>query len=413
MYGFSRFQHGRDKGSYYHSCFVRGDPKLVRGMIRRKIKGNAKCRKKTLSPEEEPDFYNPLAVFNQASAETFATVAAPAIEGFPLNEARAPSSSSLAAGSFAAASSRSMSPDVVSDHEDSMPLSSTSGGDNLSRAGSVAFLGSPTSLAGCYAPPAANSATTAAAVACRLQQPAAVTSSSPAAAAVTPASSYGNLDTSCVVPFPTPVGSNITVTNNNANFFAPSSGAFGNGYSAGPNQFQQKLLTSGLVHSQTKTFVGRNQLQGASLSTASSSGVIPGIANNSCFFFSNELAAAVASAPFATDMLKSNTCQHQPCASIGGDIQGLIDIDAVPVASDLCFETFADPKEGEALNADPIPQVPTSASAAGPVECAAAAMPIAPFQQHGHPITCPEQQDEQIFFLPEDLQPTPINTNAI
>jgi hypothetical protein len=57
LYGFSRFAHGRDKGAYYHSCFVRGHRSLVRGMIRRKIKGT-KVRR-TFSPDEEPNFYDP------------------------------------------------------------------------------------------------------------------------------------------------------------------------------------------------------------------------------------------------------------------------------------------------------------------------------------------------------------------
>ena len=55
MYGFARFAHGLDKGAYFHSCFVRGERSLVRGMVRRKIKGT-KVRR-TMSPNEEPDFY--------------------------------------------------------------------------------------------------------------------------------------------------------------------------------------------------------------------------------------------------------------------------------------------------------------------------------------------------------------------
>merc|ERR1712176_510598 len=55
LYGFSRFSHGVDKGSYYHSCMIRGNPQAVRGMIRRKIKG--KYARAKLSSGEEPDFY--------------------------------------------------------------------------------------------------------------------------------------------------------------------------------------------------------------------------------------------------------------------------------------------------------------------------------------------------------------------
>jgi len=57
LYGFSRLSHGRDKGAYYHSCFVRGESDLCRGMIRQKIKGT-KVRR-SLAPEEEPNFYLP------------------------------------------------------------------------------------------------------------------------------------------------------------------------------------------------------------------------------------------------------------------------------------------------------------------------------------------------------------------
>jgi HSF-type DNA-binding len=55
LYGFSRLSHGRDKGAYFHACFVRGERDLCRKMIRQKIKGT-KVRK-SLSPEEEPNFY--------------------------------------------------------------------------------------------------------------------------------------------------------------------------------------------------------------------------------------------------------------------------------------------------------------------------------------------------------------------
>jgi HSF-type DNA-binding len=59
LYGFSRLTTGKDKGAYYHSCFVRGHRGLCRGMIRQKIKGT-KVRR-TLAPEEEPDFYKMTA----------------------------------------------------------------------------------------------------------------------------------------------------------------------------------------------------------------------------------------------------------------------------------------------------------------------------------------------------------------
>jgi HSF-type DNA-binding len=65
LYGFSRLTAGKDKGAYYHSCFVRGHRGLCRGMVRQKIKGT-KVRR-TLAPEEEPDFYKMTATPEPAS----------------------------------------------------------------------------------------------------------------------------------------------------------------------------------------------------------------------------------------------------------------------------------------------------------------------------------------------------------
>jgi len=65
LYGYSRFAHGIDKGAYYHSCMIRGNPKAVQGMVRRKIKGTSARRR--LSPDEEPDFYRlPFAYHGDA-----------------------------------------------------------------------------------------------------------------------------------------------------------------------------------------------------------------------------------------------------------------------------------------------------------------------------------------------------------
>lgn len=55
LYGFHRITAGKDKGAYYHGCFVRGQVALCKGMVRQKIKGT-KVRR-TLAPGEEPDFY--------------------------------------------------------------------------------------------------------------------------------------------------------------------------------------------------------------------------------------------------------------------------------------------------------------------------------------------------------------------
>lgn len=67
LYGFSRLTHGPDKGAYYHNCFIRGKRHLCKGMIRQKIKGT-KVRK-SLSPEDEPNFYNmsPTEIFTPPS----------------------------------------------------------------------------------------------------------------------------------------------------------------------------------------------------------------------------------------------------------------------------------------------------------------------------------------------------------
>lgn len=56
LYGFQRLLTGSDKGAYYHSCFVRGQPRLCKGMIRQKVKGT-KVRRQA-APDEEPNFDN-------------------------------------------------------------------------------------------------------------------------------------------------------------------------------------------------------------------------------------------------------------------------------------------------------------------------------------------------------------------
>jgi hypothetical protein len=57
LYGFKRLTSGTDKGAYFHYLFIRGKCPLVRGMVRRKIKGT-KVRR-IMAPSEEPDFYAP------------------------------------------------------------------------------------------------------------------------------------------------------------------------------------------------------------------------------------------------------------------------------------------------------------------------------------------------------------------
>jgi len=88
LYGFCRLTQGPDKGAYLHKCFVRGEQGLCRGMIRRKIKGT-KVRR-TLAPEEEPNFYSPEWRKRKAyeqEQQSFCTIPAslPRIKTRPLN----------------------------------------------------------------------------------------------------------------------------------------------------------------------------------------------------------------------------------------------------------------------------------------------------------------------------------------
>jgi len=71
LYGFSRLTAGRDKGAYYHAFFIRGERALCRNMVRQKIKGT-KVRR-TLAPEEEPDFYAMAAKAKKAAAKAAST----------------------------------------------------------------------------------------------------------------------------------------------------------------------------------------------------------------------------------------------------------------------------------------------------------------------------------------------------
>ena len=55
LYGFRRITQGRDKGAYYHSCFLRGQRNLCQGMNRQKVKGTRVRR--AIAPAMEPDFW--------------------------------------------------------------------------------------------------------------------------------------------------------------------------------------------------------------------------------------------------------------------------------------------------------------------------------------------------------------------
>lgn len=58
LYAFSRITNGKDKGAYYHSSFIRGDPKTARAMSRQKTKGKKTLFERMLTVAYEPDFYN-------------------------------------------------------------------------------------------------------------------------------------------------------------------------------------------------------------------------------------------------------------------------------------------------------------------------------------------------------------------
>jgi HSF-type DNA-binding len=55
LYGFNRLSQGRDRGGYYHECFLRGKPFLAARMSRVKVKGTR--TKAASNPDKEPDFY--------------------------------------------------------------------------------------------------------------------------------------------------------------------------------------------------------------------------------------------------------------------------------------------------------------------------------------------------------------------
>jgi hypothetical protein len=82
LYGFSRLTHGPDKGAYYHSCFIRGERNLCRRMNRQKIKGT-KVRK-TLAPEEEPNFYKMTGKLPTIPSQDSMAVSSTAGQLFPI-----------------------------------------------------------------------------------------------------------------------------------------------------------------------------------------------------------------------------------------------------------------------------------------------------------------------------------------
>jgi len=55
LYGFLRLTAGKDRGGYYHECFLRGKPFLMERLHRAKVKGTV-VRARS-NPKQEPDFY--------------------------------------------------------------------------------------------------------------------------------------------------------------------------------------------------------------------------------------------------------------------------------------------------------------------------------------------------------------------
>ena len=68
LYGFLKITRGKDAGSYYHECFLRGMPFLARRITRTRIKGTG--FKAASSPDKEPNFYSMTVVGNRISEDT-------------------------------------------------------------------------------------------------------------------------------------------------------------------------------------------------------------------------------------------------------------------------------------------------------------------------------------------------------
>jgi HSF-type DNA-binding len=56
LYGFQRLTRGRDRGCYYHECFLRGRVDLARDMHRVVVKGTV--IKAATNPDQEPNLYS-------------------------------------------------------------------------------------------------------------------------------------------------------------------------------------------------------------------------------------------------------------------------------------------------------------------------------------------------------------------
>ena len=68
LYGFSRIIKGRDAGGYFHECFLRGKPALIKGMVRVKVKGGGDRPKPSEIAKTQPNFYDMPPIDSEAEA---------------------------------------------------------------------------------------------------------------------------------------------------------------------------------------------------------------------------------------------------------------------------------------------------------------------------------------------------------
>jgi hypothetical protein len=80
LYGFRRLLKGRDKGGYYHECFLRFRPQLLRSIHRIQYKGTTHRAKSNL--DGEPNFYE--MPFMQPCSSTSLPDAVKEVETTPL-----------------------------------------------------------------------------------------------------------------------------------------------------------------------------------------------------------------------------------------------------------------------------------------------------------------------------------------
>ena len=68
LYGFSRIIRGTDAGGYFHECFLRGKPALIKGMVRVKVKGGGDRPKPSEIAKTQPNFYDMPPIDAEAEA---------------------------------------------------------------------------------------------------------------------------------------------------------------------------------------------------------------------------------------------------------------------------------------------------------------------------------------------------------